>query len=88
MSYTADDLIDQGGKYQFNLRRVSDGCYITLYKDFGPISGGGSGDLYDAASVSDFMQELIDAFGEMTSFEVYGDFSRKQEYRSSLTPTP
>jgi hypothetical protein len=88
MAYDTEELVNQGGKFTFTLRRISDGSYCTFTKDFGVVPGGLSGDLYEAAPVSQFFQDLVDALGEMTSFEVYGTPQRTQEYTSNLTPTP
>jgi hypothetical protein len=90
MAYTEDELVNQGGAFRFNLRRVSTGHYITITKDIGLVggSGGTSSDLYEADDVDEFFQALIDALGEMTSFELYGDVQRTQEYTATLTPTP
>lgn len=88
MAYTTDELVNQGGKFAFRLRRVSDGAYCQFTKDFGVVGGGPSGDLYEAEAVSEFFQDLVDAFGEMASFEIYGDVQRTQEYTATLTPTP
>lgn len=87
MAYTADELVNQGGAFRFNLKRVSTGHYVTFTKEIGPV-GGISNDLFEADDVNEFFQALIDALGEMSSFEIYGDVQRTQEYAATLTPTP